>query len=329
MTVRMTPPTRVFRGRRISGPTRRPTRRHGETPLTEARRQRHRVKRTLRHPIRGDHLHPKPPSRLPRSPTWRAEARQPRMRPRKKPTSPPWWAPLKTNLPVPTSASGWLEESSWPLLRPRPCAYGPLQVVDGKTYAAAVNRNQVRIVSVPAPRGEIVDRNETVLAGDVPEQEILLSRATAARQTPPLSGKLQRSSARRPRRSKRTLPIPSTASTRRSRFSTTRRLAGRVPRRAPVRLSGVTLQEVSNVLSPEPEQRDRRGHGSARLCQPDFRPELKANPHAGYSQASQLGQSGSGNEYEQYLRGSRARRLSRSTRKGRGRDPPQDGPNPG
>ena len=54
-----------------------------------------------------------------------------------------------------------------------------LQVVDGKTYAAAVTRNQVRVVSVPAPRGEIVDRNGTVLAGDVPEQEILLSRATA------------------------------------------------------------------------------------------------------------------------------------------------------
>ena len=38
-----------------------------------------------------------------------------------------------------------------------------LQVVEGKSYAAAVTWNQVRVVSVAAPRGEIVDRNSTVL----------------------------------------------------------------------------------------------------------------------------------------------------------------------
>ncbi len=50
-----------------------------------------------------------------------------------------------------------------------------LQVVQGKTYAAAVTRNQVRVVSIPAPRGEIVDRNSTVLVSNVPQQEILLT----------------------------------------------------------------------------------------------------------------------------------------------------------
>ena len=37
-----------------------------------------------------------------------------------------------------------------------------LQVVEGKTYAAAVTRNQVRVVSVPAPRGAIVDRRRNL-----------------------------------------------------------------------------------------------------------------------------------------------------------------------
>ena len=54
-----------------------------------------------------------------------------------------------------------------------------LQVVEGKSYAAAVTRNQVRVVSVAAPRGEIVDRSGTVLVTNTPQQEILLSRAEA------------------------------------------------------------------------------------------------------------------------------------------------------
>ena len=62
-----------------------------------------------------------------------------------------------------------------------------LQVVEGKTYAAAVTRNQVRVVSIPAPRGEIVDRNGTVLVSNIPQEEILLSRAEAA-QNPSIIG---------------------------------------------------------------------------------------------------------------------------------------------
>ena len=54
-----------------------------------------------------------------------------------------------------------------------------LQVVEGKSYAAAVTRNQVRVVSVPAPRGDIVDRNGTVLVSNTSQEEVLLSRAEA------------------------------------------------------------------------------------------------------------------------------------------------------
>jgi penicillin-binding protein 2 len=64
-----------------------------------------------------------------------------------------------------------------------------LQIVDGKSFAAAVNRNQVRVVSVAAPRGEIVDRNGTALVTNTPEQEILLSRTTA-KDDPAIIGKV-------------------------------------------------------------------------------------------------------------------------------------------
>ena len=50
-----------------------------------------------------------------------------------------------------------------------------LQVVEGKSYAAAVTRNQVRVVSVAAPRGEIVDRDGTVLVTNNSQEEILLT----------------------------------------------------------------------------------------------------------------------------------------------------------
>src|ERR1700677_1269035 len=136
------------------------------------------MKRTLRHPIRGDHLHPKPPSRLARLPTWRAQARQPRMRPRK-------------SVNVASLVGSPEDEPSRPNLRLRVLGivvvilFGilvlrlwTLQIIDGKSYAAAVTANQVRVVSVQAPRGQIVDRDDTVLVGNVPQQEILLSRVT-------------------------------------------------------------------------------------------------------------------------------------------------------
>ncbi|MGO9854461.1 MAG: hypothetical protein ACLPYY_05420, partial [Acidimicrobiales bacterium] len=145
------------------------------------------MKRTLRHPIRGDRLHPKPSNRPARGRSQRHEARQPRMRPRK-------------SVNVASLVGSPEEEESRPNLRLRIVGlvvlllFGvlvlrlwTLQVVEGKTYAAAVTRNQVRVVSIPAPRGEIVDRNGTVLVSNTPQQEILLSRAEAA-QNPSIVG---------------------------------------------------------------------------------------------------------------------------------------------
>jgi penicillin-binding protein 2 len=262
------------------------------------------MKRTLRHPIRGDHLHPKPPSRLPRLPTWRAQARQPRMRPRK-------------GVNVASLVGSPEDEPSRPNIRLRVVGgvvialflvlvlrLWTLQVVDGKTYAAAVTRNQVRVVSVPAPRGEIVDRNGTVLAGDVPEQEILLSRATAL-SDPSIVGKVAALVGQTPKEIKAAIadsqysqyapvPVLDDAS-----LGTVEYLDEHLSA-----YPGVTVQEVSQRDYPQ-NQNSGTDVGSAVLgyVSPISAAELKANPHAGYSQASQFGQSGLENEYEQYLRG--------------------------
>src|SRR3974390_3538494 len=147
-------------------------------PRPGASRQQAVVRRSLRHPIRGDRLHPKPSTRPPRR-ARRGDGHQPRMRPRKGVTASLVGSPE--------------EESARPNLRLRIVGIAvlilfgvlvlrlwTLQVVEGKSFAAAVNRNQVRVVSIAAPRGEIIDRNNTVLVTNVPQEEILLSRAEAA-----------------------------------------------------------------------------------------------------------------------------------------------------
>src|SRR5580698_275212 len=144
-------------------------------------------RRSLRHPIRGERLHPKPSARSARAPSWRSQQRQPRMRPRK-------------GVNVASIVGSPEEEESRPSLRLRIVGavvlvlfavlvlrLWTLQVVEGKTYAASVTRNEVRTVSIAAPRGEIVDRNDTVLAGNNTVEELLLSRATAA-QDPSIIG---------------------------------------------------------------------------------------------------------------------------------------------
>ena len=101
------------------------------------------MKRTLRHPIRGDHLHPKPstrPSRNSGGSTWKANARQPRMRPRK-------------SVNVSSLVGSPEDEPSRPNLRLRVVGIivfvlftvlvlrlWSLQIVDGKSFAAAVTR---------------------------------------------------------------------------------------------------------------------------------------------------------------------------------------------
>jgi penicillin-binding protein 2 len=179
-----------------------------------------------------------------------------------------------------------------------------LQVVDGKTYAAAVTRNQVRVVSVTPPRGEIVDRDDTVLAGNVPEQEILLSRATAL-SDPSIVGKVAALVGETPAQVKAAVadsqysqyaPVPILQNAPMATVEYLDEHEAEYP--------GVTVQEVSERDYPQ-NQNSGTDVGTAVLgyVSPISAAELKANPHAGYSQASQYGQSGLENEYERYLRG--------------------------
>jgi penicillin-binding protein 2 len=54
-----------------------------------------------------------------------------------------------------------------------------LQIVDHASYAASIVDDSVRTVAIPAPRGEIVDRNGLVLVANTLQQELVLSRETA------------------------------------------------------------------------------------------------------------------------------------------------------
>jgi penicillin-binding protein 2 len=55
-----------------------------------------------------------------------------------------------------------------------------LQLVDHNAYAATVASNTLRTVDIPAPRGEIVDRNGTVLVTNTVNQQLVLSRLQAS-----------------------------------------------------------------------------------------------------------------------------------------------------
>ena len=179
-----------------------------------------------------------------------------------------------------------------------------LQVVDGKTYAAAVTRNQVRQISLPAPRGVIVDRNDTVLAGDVPEEEILLSRATAL-SNPSIVGKVAALVGQTPKEIKAAIadsqysqyaPVPVLANASMATVEYLDEHASEYP--------GVTVQEVSQRAYPQNQVSGTDvATGILGYVSPISAAELKANATAGYSQASQYGQTGLENEYEQYLRG--------------------------
>ena len=64
-----------------------------------------------------------------------------------------------------------------------------IQVINRHQYASAVTQDVLRTVTIPPPRGLIVDRRDTVLAGNKVENEVVLSRAEAAKD-PAIVGKV-------------------------------------------------------------------------------------------------------------------------------------------
>jgi penicillin-binding protein 2 len=263
------------------------------------------VRRTLRHPIRGDRLLPKPSSRHARSgrSSWRNQARQPRIRPRK-------------SVNVASLVGSPEDEPSRPSLRLRVLGlvvialFGvlvlrlwTLQVIDGKSYAASVTANEVRIVSVQAPRGVIVDRNDTVLAGNVDQEEILLSRATVL-QDKGIEGLVASLVGQSPAQVKAEI-----ADSQNSPFEPVPIDADATPAMIEYLLEhqsefpGVTVQQVAERAYPQNSASQFVATPVLGYVSPISATELKDNPNEGYTEASQYGQSGLENEYEKYLRG--------------------------
>jgi len=175
-----------------------------------------------------------------------------------------------------------------------------LQVVEGKTYAAAVTRNQVRVVSIAAPRGEIVDRNGTVLVSNVPQQEILLSRAEAA-QNPGIVGMVAALVGQTPAQVTASInnnqyspyepvPVAIGVSTATVQFLQTHQSE----------YPGVSVQTVAQRTYPQGGTTATHILGYVHGITGGY---LAAHPNDGYTQGSQIGVSGIEAQYEPYLRG--------------------------
>ena len=258
------------------------------------------MKRTLRHPIRGDRLHPKPATRSSRRTTWRGNNSGPRMRPRK-------------SVNVASIVGSPEEEEARPNLRLRIVGvvvlllFGvlvlrlwTLQVVEGKTYAAAVTRNQVRVVSVAAPRGEIVDRSGTVLVSNIPQEEILLSRAEAT-QNPAIVGMVAALVGQTPKQVQASInndryspyePVPVAVGVTQDTVQFLQTHQAEYP--------GVSVQTVAQRTYPQQGTTATHVLGYVGDISSNY---LAAHPSDGYTQGSQIGVSGIEAQYEPYLKG--------------------------
>jgi penicillin-binding protein 2 len=176
-----------------------------------------------------------------------------------------------------------------------------LQIIDGKSYAAAVTRNQVRVVSVAAPRGEIVDRNDTVLVSNMPEQEILLSRVTAA-EDPSIIGKVAALIGQTPAQVKQAVkneryspyePVPVATNVSADTVQFLQTHQSEYP--------GVSVQTITQRTYPQGGT--TATHVLGYLGRHHAPGPTEGEPKAGYTQGSLVGQSGIEEQYEAYLRG--------------------------
>ncbi len=260
-------------------------------------------RRTLRHPIHGDRVYARSAAHRSRKSTRRV--RQPRIRPRKsvnvaalvaspeEQTGRPGLRLIIVGLVV-VLLFGILILRLW-----------TLQVIDSKNYAAAVSTNSVRVVSVPAPRGQITDRSNTVLVGNQLVQEIVLSRVEAT-QHPEVIGQVAAlvgetpaevtADVNNPRYSPyQPVPIQSNASPATVQYLETH--ASEYP--------GVSVQQVTQRSYPQQATATQNSVASQVLGYVGdiSSAQLAANPNQGYELGSMFGQAGLEGEYEKYLRG--------------------------
>ena len=175
-----------------------------------------------------------------------------------------------------------------------------LQVINGKTFAAAVTRNEVRVVSIAAPRGEVVDRNGTVLVTNVPQQEVLLSRQEAV-QNPKIIGMVAALVGQTPKQVEASI-----ANNRYSPYEPVPVAVGVPP--ATVQYlqlhqadyPGVSVETVTQRTYPQGGTTATHVLGYIGDITSGY---LAAHPNDGYTQGSQVGVAGIEAQYEPYLRG--------------------------
>jgi penicillin-binding protein 2 len=179
-----------------------------------------------------------------------------------------------------------------------------LQVVDAKTYRKAVNANQVRIVSIPAPRGLITARSNTVLVGNASTQEIVLSRQEAA-QYPSVIGEVAALTNQTPAAVKKILanpkydpyqPAPIMTNAPTATIQYLEEHQSEFPG-VSVMTSTTRTYPQESLASPSTATHILGYVGAISAAQ------LAAHPNQGYAISSEFGQSGLEGFYESALRG--------------------------
>jgi len=175
-----------------------------------------------------------------------------------------------------------------------------LQVIQRRQFAAAVNANVLRAETVPAPRGLIVDRRDTVLAGNKVENEIVLNRAET-QSDPAIVGKVAALAGTPPSTVQAALndqqyspyePVPVLQN---ASAATVQYLDAHQSQ-----FPGVSVQQVTVRDYPQGGTTATQVLGYAG---PITATELKAHKNQGYAQSSQIGKAGVEAEAEKLLRG--------------------------
>ncbi len=175
-----------------------------------------------------------------------------------------------------------------------------LQIVDYKASVAAVQSNSLRVTTIPAARGSILDRSGRPLVTNVTNTEIRLSRAEAALH-PSIKGSLSSLTGLSVKQINANLanqqydpyqpaPILSNAPAKEVEFI----------KLHPGEFPGVSVLDVSTRTYPN------GGAVGAQILGyvgPINQAEIMANPGAGYQANSTIGKTGIESYYEQYLRG--------------------------
>ncbi|MGH9043487.1 MAG: penicillin-binding protein 2 [Acidimicrobiales bacterium] len=178
-----------------------------------------------------------------------------------------------------------------------------LQVIGQKSATAAVEQNQLRTVSVPASRGEILDRNDRILVGNRVEQQIVLSRYEA-QVNPAIKAKVAALVGESPGQIDRAIndsqfsvyqPVPVLTG---APMSTVQYLEAHQSE-----FPGVSVQETTVRDYPMGGSCGCTATHTLGYVAPITATELKDHPGSGYEPSSEFGQSGLESSYEQYLKG--------------------------